>query len=131
MTGKRSDSSWHVSYSPAALASPQADLVHRAQMLAAECRSLEAKGNEMRTKVYAYLKSQNTSDGVYVFIRGDEVQFQVTMTLVYRVIPAPEGSPTRFCSECLDAARNAMSTHQACARLMNLETYSKSMYVHW
>ncbi|UKZ47839.1 hypothetical protein TrVGV298_002071 [Trichoderma virens] len=118
-------------YSPVALASPQADLVQRAKALATECSRLEIETDETREKVYTLLKSIGTSDVVDVFIKGDEVQFYVTKTLIYRVIPAPEGSITRFCDECLDAARHAMKTHQECVRFMDISTYMRSMYIHW
>ena len=77
------------------------------------------------------MKAINASEVVDVFVRGDEVQFHVTLTLVYRVIPAPEGSVSRFSIECLNAARNAMSAHQDCIRLMGLEGFAKTVYVHW
>ncbi|PTB70258.1 N-terminal binuclear Zn cluster-containing protein [Trichoderma citrinoviride] len=118
-------------YSPVALASPQADLIQRARALATECSRLEVETDETREKVYTLLKSIGTSDVVDVFIKGDEVQFYVTKTLIYRVIPAPEGSITRFCDECLDAARHAMRTHQECVRFMDISTYMRSMYIHW
>lgn len=118
-------------YSPVALASPQADLVQRAQVLAAESSKLEIETDETREKVSTLLKSIGTSEVVDVFIKGDEVQFYVTKTLIYRVIPAPEGSITRFCDECLDAARHAMKTHQECVVFMDISTYMRSMYIHW
>lgn len=106
-------------------------MVQRAQALAAECSKLEIETDETREKVYTLLKSIGTSDVVDVFIKGDEVQFYVTKTLIYRVIPAPEGSITRFCDECLDAARHAMKTHQECVVFMDISTYMRSMYIHW
>ncbi|UKZ84474.1 uncharacterized protein TrAFT101_000384 [Trichoderma asperellum] len=118
-------------YSPVALASPQADLVQRARVLAAESSKLEIETDETREKVFALLKSIGTSDVVDVFIKGDEVQFYVTKTLIYRVIPAPEGSISRFCDECLDAARHAMKTHQECVVFMDISSYMRSMYIHW
>lgn len=84
-----------------------------------------------RAETSAYLKTLNTSEIVDVFIKGDQVQFNVTMTLVYRAIPAPEGSPSRFCNECLDSARKAMQSHQECISLMKYGSYIKSIYVHW
>jgi len=81
--------------------------------------------------VYNYLRAVNSSDVVDLFLRGDEVQFQVTLTLVYRVIPAPEGSVSRFCDECLDVARKAMKVHQQCTQSTNLGSYFRSIYVHW
>ncbi|PNY26301.1 transcriptional regulatory protein [Tolypocladium capitatum] len=118
-------------YSPAALKSPQAELVKRAMALAKDCRKLEVEAEACREHVYNYLRTANSSDSVDVFLRGDEVQFQVTLTLVYRVIPAPEGSVSRFCDECLDVARKAMKLHQQCVELTNLGSYFRSIYIHW
>ncbi|KAL6900133.1 hypothetical protein GGI43DRAFT_58953 [Trichoderma evansii] len=118
-------------YSPVALASPQADLVQRARALAAECSKLEIETDETRKNVLTLLKSIGTSEVVDVFLKGDEVQFYVTKTLIYRVIPAPEGSITRFCDECLDAARTAMKTHQECVVFMDISSYMRSLYIHW
>ncbi|KAF4508921.1 hypothetical protein G6O67_005242 [Ophiocordyceps sinensis] len=118
-------------YSPAALACPQAELVARARVLAEDCRKLEVESEDSREQVYNYLKAVNSSEIVDVFLRGDEVQFQVTLTLVYRVIPAPEGSISRFCDECLEVARKAMQVHQRYAEFTNLGSYFRSIYVHW
>jgi hypothetical protein len=106
-------------------------LVQRAQALATECSNLEIETDDTREKVHALLKSIGTSEVVDVFIKGDEVQFYVTKTLIYRVIPAPEGSITRFCDQCLDAARHAMKTHQECVGFMDISMYMRSWYIHW
>lgn len=118
-------------YSPAALSLPPSELCERALELASQCSTLESESHKMRVEASTYLKSLNTSELVEVFIRGDEVQFHATMTLVYRAIPAPEGSPSRFCFECLDSARKAMKSHQACIDLLKFGSYIKSIYVHW
>ncbi|KAK5999118.1 hypothetical protein PT974_01507 [Cladobotryum mycophilum] len=57
-------------YSPTALASPQAELAQRAQVLADECLKLERSMNETREKLHHYLKSLGTSDVIDVFVRG-------------------------------------------------------------
>ncbi|KAF5135079.1 putative transcriptional regulatory protein C11D3.07c [Metarhizium anisopliae] len=118
-------------YSPSALKSPPADLVERARALASECRKFEVEADKARNETYAYLKAVNSSDLVDVFLRGDEVQFQVTLTLVYRVIPAPEGSVSRFCDECLATARKAMKVHQECTKRSTIGGYFRSIYIHW
>lgn len=118
-------------YSPSALKSPPGELVDRARALASECRKFEIEADECREQTYNYLKAVNTSDLVDVFLRGDEVQFQVTLTLVYRVIPAPEGSVSRFCDECLEVARKAMKVHQECTKKSTVGGYFRSIYIHW
>ncbi|KAG6002671.1 hypothetical protein E4U54_000820 [Claviceps lovelessii] len=118
-------------YSPGALKSPQAELVEQARALASECRKFEAEADVAREQTYQYLKAVNSSDLVDVFLRGDEVQFQVTLTLVYRIIPAPPGSITRFCDECLETARKAMKVHQECTKKSTIGGYFRSIYIHW
>ena len=103
----------------------------RARALARDCRQLEVESQECRDDVHSYLQAANSSDVVDLFLRGDEVQFLVTLTLVYRVIPAPEGSISRFCDECLDVARSAIRLHQECTRSTNPGGYFRSIYVHW
>lgn len=113
------------------MARPQAELVDRARALAEDCRRLEVESEECREHVYSYLRAVNSSDVVDLFLRGDEVQLLATLTLVYRVIPAPEGSVSRFCDECLDVARSAIKVHQECTRSTNTGGYFRSIYVHW
>ena len=68
---------------------------------------------------------------VDIHVKGDEVQLLSTLTLVYRAIPAPEGSVSRFCDECVDSARRAVVKHQACMQLVSQEAYVKTIYLHW
>ncbi|GAB0137523.1 hypothetical protein EsDP_00005783 [Epichloe bromicola] len=118
-------------YSPSALKSQQAELVERARVLASECRRFEAEAGVAREQTYQYLEAVNSSDLVDVFLRGDEVQFHVTLTLVYRAIPAPQGSITRFCHECLETARKAMKVHQECTKRSTIGRYFRSISIHW
>lgn len=86
---------------------------------------------EARDETVTYLKSLNSSDLIDIFVKGDEVQFHVTMTLIYRAIPAPEGSISQFSDGCLQSARKAMSTHEESIGLLHHSSYFKSIYVHW
>lgn len=118
-------------YSPAALSRGPQDLQQRAQALAVECRDLEAEVEVTRSETVAYLKSINSNSLIDVFIQGDQIQFLTTLTLVYRAMPVPEGSPSRFSQECLDTARQAMKVHQECIGSLCYGSYMKSIYVHW
>lgn len=119
------------SYSPAALASPQSALVARAGALAEDVLRLEDRAARSRESAYAYMQKMNSSDVVDLFIRGDEVQFYVTLTLCYRVIPAPEGSPSRFSDDCLNAARMAIRAHMDCVAKIDVSSFTKAIYAHW
>lgn len=83
-----------------------------------------------REETKAYLKSINSTSLVEVFIKGDEVQFLTTLTLVYRAIPAPDGSASRFCIECLETARKTLREHHGITLLAST-SYVKAIHVHW
>ncbi|KAM0547862.1 hypothetical protein ACHAPJ_010209 [Fusarium lateritium] len=118
-------------FCPAALARPPAELAERARLLAAECRRVEAEAYESRKLAIDSLEKIGASPLVDVHVKGDEVQLLSTMTLIYRAIPAPEGSTSRFCEECIDSARRATHKHLACMELVRKDAYAKTIYVHW
>ncbi|KFA73291.1 hypothetical protein S40288_07245 [Stachybotrys chartarum IBT 40288] len=118
-------------YSPSALAQPPGDIAQRAMAIAAECSRLSDEADVSRWEVLAQLQGSPSSEVIAVFLKGDEVQCQVILTLAYRVIPAPDGSLSRFCDECLQAARRAMAIHQETMQMMRPEGNMKSLYFHW
>ncbi|KAM0258997.1 hypothetical protein ACHAPA_010946 [Fusarium lateritium] len=118
-------------FCPAALAQPPAVLVERALSLAAKCREVEAEAHQSREMAIASLEKIGASPLVDVHLKGDEVQLLSTMTLIYRAIPAPEGSASRFCDECIDTARRATNTHLTCMELVRKDPHARNMYVHW
>jgi hypothetical protein len=118
-------------YSPAALARSSLETMQRAQALAAKCRAHEEETGKIRLETLAYLQSVKASSILDVFLKGDEVQFNVTLTLVYRAIPAPPGSVSKFSVECLEAARKAIVAHQECIEMFKFGTYMQSIYAHW
>lgn len=105
--------------------------MQRAKSLAEACRVLEKDAAEGRKHELEELRKVRSSEFVEIFLKGDEVQLYVTLTLVYRVIPAPEGSASRFCDECLDSARRAILTHQSCIHLLEKSEHLLAMHVHW
>ncbi|RDA94601.1 hypothetical protein CP533_2461, partial [Ophiocordyceps camponoti-saundersi (nom. inval.)] len=118
-------------YSRAASALPHKDLVRNAETLAVECRELEVKSSIYRKQLYGCHANLHSSDVVHLFLRGDEIQFLATLTLVYRLIPASESSISRFSNECLEAARRAIHVHQDCVRFIDNSNCVKSIYIHW
>ncbi|RDA86138.1 hypothetical protein CP532_3054 [Ophiocordyceps camponoti-leonardi (nom. inval.)] len=118
-------------YSRAASALPHKDLVRNAETLAIECRELEVQSSVYRKQLYGCHASLHSSDVVHLFLRGDEIQFLATLTLVYRLIPASESSISRFSNECLEAARRAIHVHQDCIRFIDNSNCVKSIYIHW
>lgn len=96
-----------------------------------ECQRVQPRIDSIRDETVAYLKEHKSSEIIKLYVMGDEIQFHVTMTLVYRALPAPEGSHSRFCNECLESARKAMVLHKESIGLMNYGTFIKTIYVHW
>ncbi|KAI5463944.1 hypothetical protein BGZ63DRAFT_421035 [Mariannaea sp. PMI_226] len=118
-------------YSPAAVAHSQAELAEQARRLATQCRQLEIEATETRQMALASLERMNSSHLVDIHVKGDEVQLLSTMTLIYQAIPAPEGSISRFCDECIEVARRAMHKHLSCMEMVRRDTHAKAIYVHW
>ncbi|PHH67794.1 hypothetical protein CDD80_520 [Ophiocordyceps camponoti-rufipedis] len=118
-------------YSRAAAAKSHKDLVRSAEALAVECRELEIESSAYRKRLYGCHAGLRSSDVVHLFLRGDEIQFLATLTLVYRMVPASESSISRFSNECLEAARRAMRVHQECVRFIDHSNCVKSIYIHW
>ncbi|KAM5356856.1 hypothetical protein ACJ41O_003502 [Fusarium nematophilum] len=116
---------------PAALALPQSDLAERARILGAECGQLELESAHHRTRMASLLEGTATSSLLQVHVKGDEVQLLSIKTLIYRALPPPTGSGSRFSVECVDAARSAMQQHLECMTTINSDIAIKSIYVHW
>jgi hypothetical protein len=61
----------------------------------------------------------------------DKITLYTTLTLAYRAIPTPHKSPSRFCPECVDAARHTIVLHQQTMELLKPDAYFKTVYIHW
>ena len=118
-------------YSPRALAGSREDLEKHARILAAEAKELVQADAQAREGTEKSLEEMKPSTFVEVLVKGDEVKFHATMTLVYQAIPSLPGSLTRFCDECLTYARKAMSVHQECVSRIDPGSHLKSIYIHW
>ncbi|KAH7308693.1 hypothetical protein B0I35DRAFT_464246 [Stachybotrys elegans] len=118
-------------YSPAALAQPPEELARKARAIAAKYDEVGGEVEQAREEVISHLADLGSADLVRVFLKGDEVQFQVILTMVYRVIRAPEGSVSRFCDECLQSARKAMAIHLETVALLRGSANYKAIYFHW
>lgn len=97
-----------------------------------QCREIESGILEYRSRT----TSQPTSlpyppNLIPLFVTSSTVQFYVTATLASRALPAPEGSLSRICDECLDSARKAIECHLSVVETLGPDIYLRSMYVHW
>lgn len=118
-------------YSTSAIAQPQSELIEKARSLADQCRRTEREASETRKKAIGALQKMKASPVVNIHVKGDEVQVLATLTLVYRAIPAPDGSPSRFCDECIETARKAMRKHQECVQSFENQPFVLMIYIHW
>lgn len=122
----------YIRYSPAALAKPEAERVETARRLEMEQRKVMSEASQVREQALFGLKALNASALIDVHLRGDELSFHSTLTLIYRAIPAPPGSPSRFTSDCIATARLAMQLHEECMQQIAEEgKHLKAVYVHW
>ena len=119
-------------YSPVALSRPDAEREASARTLEAIQKQIMAQGTQVREQALFGLRAISASSLIEVHLRGDEIAYQSALTLIYRAIPAPEGSPSRFTAECLDTARFAMQVHHECMLQIEGEAPDiTSVFVHW
>lgn len=114
-------------YSPAALSRPERERVFCARQLA----------SEMEVAVMEPFKelersSRPLSEAEDFLIKSDEVSRLAILTLIYRAVPASGTSTTTFVPECIETARAALESHQACmTRLRESTEAMKCSYLHW
>ncbi|KAM0509676.1 hypothetical protein ACHAPB_001025 [Verticillium nonalfalfae] len=118
-------------YSPTALARPRHERIEAARRLEADQKDIMAAASQAREQAMFGFKALNASALIDIHLRGDELTHQSTLTLIYRAIPAPEGSPSRFTQECIETARFAMQIHHECMAQLDEAQHMKAVYVHW
>ncbi|KAL2136551.1 hypothetical protein VTI74DRAFT_3096 [Chaetomium olivicolor] len=103
-------------YSPAALARPQEQRAESARQLVQTMLALAKEQEPLirhtREKVRGIKFDDNSPFPIDMSILGDELMHWSALTLVYRAIPSPAGSPSTFNAECIHAARQAFACHQ-------------------
>ncbi|OLN82133.1 putative transcriptional regulatory protein C11D3.07c 4, partial [Colletotrichum chlorophyti] len=119
-------------YSPEAIAQPSLVREARARGLAAELHDVRERTQETHAQ---HLKAaieaigENTMD---FFNESDEVLRLSLLTIIYRAVPSPPGSPTTFGAECIEAARATLQRHEVCMAIMARDSfYLFPMYMNW
>ncbi|KAF6810791.1 fungal specific transcription factor domain protein [Colletotrichum sojae] len=119
-------------YSPLALNQSQEERIETVRRLEAEQKNIMAAASHVREQALFGLKALGASSILDIHLRGDELTFQSTLTLIYRALPAPDGSPARFSQECIETARFAMQLHLECMQKIAEEgRHLKAVYIHW
>ncbi|KAL3297039.1 fungal specific transcription factor domain-containing protein [Colletotrichum asianum] len=125
-------SRYSIDRSPLALGQSQEERLETVRRLEAEQKSIMAAASHVREQALFGLKALNASSILDIHLRGDELTFQSTLTLIYRALPAPEGSSTRFSQECIETARFATQLHLECMqRIAEEGRHLKAVYIHW
>ncbi|KAH6688967.1 fungal-specific transcription factor domain-containing protein [Plectosphaerella plurivora] len=119
-------------YSPAGMAKPEEERTLIARRLEAEQKQIMAAASQIREQALFGLRAINASELIDIHLRGDEITYRSTLTLIHRALPAPEGSGSRFTVESLDSARFALQLHHESIQSLELERDDlKVIFVHW
>ncbi|EAQ90092.1 hypothetical protein CHGG_06711 [Chaetomium globosum CBS 148.51] len=122
-------------YSPAALARPQERRAESARQLVRTMNKLakeqEPLVQKTREKVRGIKFDANSPFPMDMAIVGDELMHWSALTLVYRAIPSPPGSPSTFNPECIHAARQAFACHQEYMSMAGDSVAVKAGCIRW
>lgn len=66
-------------------------------------------------------------------VRADEVAHLALLTMIYRAIPAQDGTSGGLSSDCIETARAALECHQQSMDMMKEYNESEVVlsYLHW
>ena len=112
-------------YSPAALCQSESERVGHAERLADEMRWGVMEPFERLT-----LKAEVISDIDSLYLKFDRVCRLSVLALIYRAIP-PKDVRGTFTGDCIETARAALESHQACMASMKDNDTLKCSYMHW
>ncbi|KAK4124809.1 hypothetical protein N657DRAFT_712128 [Parathielavia appendiculata] len=122
-------------YSPAALARPQEQRAESARQLVQTMVNLAKEQEPLmrhtRDKVRGIKFDANSPFPMDMAILGDELMHWSALTLVYRAIPSPPGSPSTFNHECIHAARQAFTLHQEYMEMAGDSLAVKAGCIRW
>ncbi|KAK3311542.1 uncharacterized protein B0T15DRAFT_549129 [Chaetomium strumarium] len=122
-------------YSPAALARPQEQRAESARQLVQTMENLAKEQEPLmrhtREKVRGIKFNADSPFPMDMSILGDELMHWSALTLVYRAIPSPPGSPSTFNHECIHAARQAFACHQEYMEMAGDSLAVKAGCIRW
>ncbi|KAL4918447.1 hypothetical protein BDW62DRAFT_200827 [Aspergillus aurantiobrunneus] len=114
-------------YSAAALRQTEAARVAEARKLAAQMQD-----NVMRPFEHVYTVLGDLTAIEALYMQCDQVCRFSLLTLIYRAIPPPAGTPGTFVRECVETARAALESHKLCMSLLaEASAALKLSYLHW
>ncbi|KAK0736357.1 hypothetical protein B0T21DRAFT_178670 [Apiosordaria backusii] len=119
-------------YCPEAVAQSENVKRARVKVLVSRLEEVEAKTAEVSQKWSPYCREHAGDDLTDFFLVSDHVLRLSLMTLVYRAVPNPPGSPTTFSTECITVARQTLARHQECMALVERTNCGLfATYMHW
>ncbi|KAF7627904.1 fungal-specific transcription factor domain protein [Aspergillus flavus] len=114
-------------YSPKALSQPEEQRASQALQLASELQWMVMEPHKKE------IDRQSLSLYDSLSVKTDEVAHLTLLTMIYRAIPAQDGTPGGFTSECVETARAALEHHQQCMKMLNACNKRQAVisYLHW
>ena len=92
---------------------------------------MEMEVLRVRNETMTSVTSLDRMGVVKLYVASATVQFYTLITLVYRMIPPPEGSFHKFTPECIEAARNAIRHHLNAVQQLGGDELYQAVYVNW
>ncbi|KAK0669247.1 hypothetical protein QBC41DRAFT_110305 [Cercophora samala] len=123
-------------YSPEALALTTEKRVENARQLAQTLQDVAARSAPLIEHVLEKIKMSGGYNSQARFsydmaVVSDALVQWAALTLIYRAIPTPPGSPSTFNPECIHAAREAFASHEGCMALCGESVFMKAGYIQW
>ncbi|KAK4164052.1 putative transcriptional regulatory protein [Cladorrhinum sp. PSN259] len=104
----------------------------RVDVLVQRLDELENRTEELSVSFEQYSMEAVGEDLVRFFQISDHVLRLSLLTLTYRAVPNPVGSPTTFSIECIQAARQTLARHEDCMAIVERSDCGLfSTYMSW
>ncbi|KAI6321217.1 hypothetical protein MCOR30_007993 [Pyricularia oryzae] len=119
-------------YSPQALAQPREVTVSCARGLGRQLEAVMDEAKRARDALAEAVGPDSKYTGsLDMQLKGDEIICYTTLTLIYRALPAPEGSVDSFDAQCVEAARRVLEIHQECMAATADNMHLQVSQIHW
>lgn len=86
---------------------------------------------QIRDRLQQTSVNANSPFSIDMAILSDELLHWASLTLAYRAIPSPPGSPSTFNPECIHAARRAFECHFEYMSLAGDNVGVKTSFLRW
>ncbi|TLS21368.1 uncharacterized protein PpBr36_10205 [Pyricularia pennisetigena] len=119
-------------YSPQALSQPREVTVSCARELGRQLEAVMDEAKRARDALAEAVGPDSKYTGsLDMQLKGDEIICYTTLTLIYRAVPAADGSADTFAAECVEAARRVLEIHQECMAATANNMHLQVSQIHW